>query len=108
MARQGRGTCGIVVAALAAMGEGPRPDRRFGAKAGRRPAQAARGRAGQLREGQGLGPSIANEIVRPGGTALRGPATGPPIVDKAKIAHDRGGSFHEANGPKGTHSRYKR
>src|SRR5205807_69850 len=32
--------------------------------------------------------SIANEIVGPRGTALHGPATGPPIVDKAKVAHD--------------------
>src|SRR5262245_9647449 len=33
-------------------------------------------------------PSIAVEIIRPGGAALGGPATGPPIVDKAKVAHD--------------------
>src|SRR5215468_8388863 len=33
-------------------------------------------------------PSIANEIVRPGGPALRGPAPSPPILDKAEITHD--------------------
>ena len=57
--RPRRGAPRVVVAGLGRMDQGPGCRDRPGAQAGRRQAQADRGRAGKLREGEGLRPAAA-------------------------------------------------